>query len=420
MKIKNILNKNRFGKIIYNIFAQTFSRAIVLFIGLFTTSLLTRKLGVEGWGNYVFLTSFILLLVSVSDWGTQIIGVRELSQAKNSDKRRVIIASLFRLRFFLALGCFLIGLLAVVGLPLFEFLLIPSIIALFVVLLLSFDTNFEIVFQSLLRMDLKGILDIGYSLLFLAFSFFSLISGWGLLGVVGSWFAARLVIVFAGWFMTSQLEVLRGKAKKSVVKKIFKESLPTGALLLMFTAYDRGVDTIFLKHFWGEAQVGYYGLSYKVYGNLVIPAYFLANSLFPVLSKKDKDFSMLFKRGILLAGFGSLVLVAAAYFSAPLVIKLLGGDQFEVSSPLLRILVLAIPFAYLNHILGYSLIALGKQFTNLKIGALGLVWNMVLNFLFIPRFAATAATWITVSTEGLVFIASLVAFLIIRKKSNLS
>ena len=420
MKLKNILYKNRFGKIIYNTFAQTFSRAIVLFISLFTTSFLTRKLGVEGWGNYVFLTSFILLLVSISDWGTQIIGVRELSKAKNSEKRKIIIASLFRLRFFLALGCFLIGLLAVLGLPLFEFLLVPSIVALLVVLLLSFDTNFEIVFQSLLRMDLKGILDIGYSLLFLTFSIYSLISGWGLLGVVSSWFASRLVIVFAGWYMASRLEFLRGKAKKSVVKKIFKESLPTGALLLMFTAYDRGVDTIFLKYYWGEAQVGYYGLSYKIYGNLVIPAYFLANSLFPILSKKDKDFLKLFKKGIILAGLGSLVLVIIGYFSAPLVVDLLGGEQFKPSSPLLRILVLSVPFAYLNHILGYSLIALGRQVSNLKIGALGLVWNMVLNILFIPRFAATAAGWITVSTEWLVFIASLITFLVIYKKGHLS
>jgi O-antigen/teichoic acid export membrane protein len=410
VKIKKTAAKSHFKKIIYNTFAQTFSRAIVLLISLLTTSILTRKLGVEDWGNYVFLTSFILLLVSVSDWGTQIIGVREISQAKNKLVKGQIIASVFRLRFFLALACFVVGVLAVLGLPVFDSLLLPALVGLFVVLLLSFDTNFEIVFQALLRMDLKGILDIGYSLLLLGFSLFALLSGWGLLGVIGSWFAARLVIVFAGWALASRLEILTGKPKKEHVVKIFKESLPTGALLLMFTAYDRGVDTFFLKYFWGEAEVGYYGLSYKIYGNLVIPAYFLANSLLPILSKKDSQFISLFKKGLVLAGLGSILLVLTAYFFAPLVVGLLGGSQFFASGPLLRILVFSIPFAYLNHILGYSLIALGRQVTSLKIGALGLIWNLILNFIYIPRFAAGAASWITVSTEGIIFIAYLLAF----------
>jgi len=410
MKTKKTVAKSHFKKIIYNTFAQTFSRAIVLLISLLTTSVLTRKLGVDGWGNYVFLTSFILLLVSVSDWGTQIIGVREISQAKSKLIKSQIIASVFRLRFFLALVCFVVGALAILGLPVFNSLLLPSLVGLLVVLLLSFDTNFEIVFQALLRMDLKGILDIGYSLLLLGFSLFALLSGWGLLGVIGSWFAARLVIVFAGWALASRLEILTGKSKKEYVFKIFKESLPTGALLLMFTAYDRGVDTFFLKYFWGEAEVGYYGLSYKIYGNLVIPAYFLANSLLPILSKKDSQFSGLFKKGLVLAGLGSILLVLTAYFFAPLVVGLLGGNQFAASGPLLRILVFSIPFAYLNHILGYSLIALGRQVTSLKIGALGLVWNLALNFIYIPQFAATAAGWITISTEGVIFIAYLLAF----------
>jgi O-antigen/teichoic acid export membrane protein len=285
-----------------------------------------------------------------------------------------------------------------------------------VVLLLSFDTNFEIIFQSLLRMDLKGVLDIGYSLLFLGFSLFCLFSGWGLLGVVGSWFAARLVVVFIGWFLASKLEPLKGRPKTVIMKKIFKESVPTGALLLMFTAYDRGIDTIFLKYYWGEAQVGYYGLSYKVYANLVIPAYFLANSLFPILSKKNNQFLIFFKRGVLFAGLGSVLLVFTAYFTAPFIISLLGGDQFLFSGPLLKILAISIPFAYLNHILGYSLIALGKQIISLKIGILALVWNITLNFIFIPKHAALAASWITVSTEGLVFIVSLAAFLFSFKK----
>lgn len=415
MKIKTFLAGDRFGKVIYNTFTQTFFRGLVLLISLLTTSVLTRKLGVEGWGNYVFLTSFVLLLVSVSDWGTQIIGVREISQAKKGQKTKVI-ASVFRLRLLLALGCFFAGILLVLGLPVFKSILFSSLTSLFLVLVLSFDTNFEIIFQSLLRMDLKGALDVFYSLLFLSLALVSLLSGWGLLGVVSSWLAARLLTVLVGWLFASRLEILTGKPDKHLVGKIFKESLPTGTLLLLFTAYDRGIDTFFLKFYWGEAQVGFYGLSYKIYGNLVMPAFFLANSLLPILSQKDNQFLPLFKKGAILALLGSIFVLLISYAFAPLAVDLLGGKEFLLSSPLLRVLVFSLPFAYLNHMLGYSLIALGRQKISLAIGALGLVWNFVFNLVFIPRFASMAASWITVSTEALVFIVSLLAILSVFKK----
>jgi len=407
-------------RIFTNTLAQVASRVFFVLLSLVTTSALTRRLGPEGWGSWVFLTSFVLLLVAISDWGTQIIGVREVSRAKKKEKKEVIYASLFSLRLILALGCFLIGLGVILFTPLFKFLVLPAFISLVLVFLLSFDTSFEVVFQSFLKMGWKAFLDGVYAIAFLVFVLLSLFSGWGLVGVVCSWFLARGLVVFIGWRLSNKLLKLGGSPSKTVVRRLWRESLPTGALMIIFTAYDRGVDAIFLKHFWSETEVGFYGLAYKVYGNLVMLAYFLANSLFPVLSKRGKEFGRVFSWGIGLVLVGGVSLAVLVSLTAPWLISVLGGEEFRASVNILRILAFSLIFAYLNHILGFSLIALGRQKMSLVIGALALSWNLVLNWRFIPEFAAQAAAWITVSTEGLVFIFSALALFYWRKKAPFS
>ncbi|MFH1561535.1 MAG: polysaccharide biosynthesis C-terminal domain-containing protein, partial [Patescibacteria group bacterium] len=215
-----------------------------------------------------------------------------------------------------------------------------------------------------------------------------------------AWVLSKLVSVGLLLPLTKRLIAVRFSFDKKLFIKIVKESLPMGALLILFSAYDRAVDTFMIRYFLGSTQVAFYGLSYKVYGHLVLPAYFLVNSLFPFLSKGKKGTG---KIGLGLMGLGLVFLLPLVMTLAPLVIGILAGSSFSASVLVLRILALALVFSWLNHLTGFSLVAKNKQMVSLKIGALAMGFNLVLNYLLIPRFGIVSAAWVTVATEALVF-----------------
>ncbi len=69
--------------------------------------------------------------------------------------------------------------------------------------------------------------------------------------------------------------------------------------------------------------------------------------------------------------------------------------------------MLATFIAYLNHLTGYTLAALGLQRFSLKVALAALAFNLVFNFFFIPYYSYFASAIITVLTEALVSIVSI-------------
>ena len=96
---------------------------------------------------------------------------------------------------------------------------------------------------------------------------------------------------------------------------------------------------------------------------------------------------------------------ASFIFSQP-IINFIAGKNFQASVLPLKILSLSLMFSYVNHLNGFSLIALGHQKDSLKIGVFALIWNLVFNLIFIPKAGIIAAAIITLSTEALTTVAS--------------
>jgi O-antigen/teichoic acid export membrane protein len=394
-------------RIVYNTAAQLIARTAIIAISLVTTSLLTRRLGTEDWGSYVFLTSFVLLLASIADWGTGMIAIREASRARKKESVLAVLNNAFFLRLFLMLAALLLGFGLIFSLDWFASIRLASVLAILVIPLLYLLGNLKVVFHWQLKMDRQSLVEFFSSFSFLLLAAVLLWQGQGLVGVIAAWLGARVASIILGKLMTSWAILPKQKPKWKILQGIFKKALPLGAFLLLFTTYDRGIDVLFLRYFWNREQVGFYGLSYKIYGNLILPAYFFSNSIFPILSKITKETRRLLwfsAAVVVLAGVAAAIVTVLL---APFIISLLGGEQFTPSVKLLQILSLALPFAFFNHVGGFALIAGDRQGTILKIGLLAVGLNLLLNWIFIPRFAAVAASWVTLVTEGVVFVATL-------------
>ncbi|MBI2267909.1 MAG: flippase [Candidatus Blackburnbacteria bacterium] len=401
-----------FHVVFKNTFFQVFSKLFTLGLSLFViTPLLTRHLEEGGYGAYTLVTAFILFFGTLSDWGTNIIAVREAVGDK--DKGRVVFGTSGILRLFLSLIGFIVLNIVVRMNPSWDYLVGVLTIASFVLLFLSIKTTVGIVFQTLLRYELFAIVEMVSTVVFLVFVFLSVSFFGGLSPIIVAWLVATVAASLIGVILALRISRIDFSFDKKIARRILAEAFPTGALLMLFSVYNR-IDTIILQVFQGDFSVGIYGLSYKVYDNSVMGAAFLMNAVFPIMATRfrsspranlqkfyQKIFDVLFMLGVFVFG--------VIFITAPFVVEMLGRGGFKDSVGVLQILSVAVMFAYLNHLTGYSLIALGKQRVSLVIALVALLFNVLLNLIFIPSYSYNAAAIITIATEGLILVLSTIA-----------
>lgn len=384
------------GKIIANTGWQIGGKVVTVLVSLITTGLLTRKLGTETYGSFVLVTSVFVFLDSLADFGTKIIGVRNISQEGGLKKSRIF-WQLVWLRLIMTGLSFLAGLMVVWGWDGFEKIRMEASVALMMIWLTSVAGSWEIRWQVEMRMERKVLAEVLFPLLFLVGMWWYRDS-MSLMGVFGGYLVARVISLGVGVWIEGSVEKVV-KFDWSKIKRLLSQAWPMGMYLLVFTAYDRAVDSLMIERMLGVREVAWYGLAYKVYSNLVQPAYFLVVSAFPVLSKKI-EVKLVFGRLLAILMIGSVALVGLVWWQAEWMVEVLGGSGFGPTVGVLRILSLALVFAYGQHLIGFTVISRGGQKNLLGIGVIVLMFNLVANWWLIPKMGMVGAAWVTVATEA--------------------
>lgn len=393
-----------------NTFWQALGKISTLIVSLFfITPLLTSYLGEGGYGVYAFITALVLFFGSVSDWGTNIIGVREASSRSGIARVRVIGTTVF-LRLLLSVVAVMLLNIALRLNAGWEHLVFAGTIASFVLVFLSLKTSFGIVFQTLLKFEFSAISELFATLVLLAGVLYVRAIGGGLDSLMFAWIASAAGSSLLAFIFVRQIFIFTLSFDKTLIKRVFWESAPTGALLVIFAIYNR-VDIIILEYFKTDVDVGIYALPYRIYDNVILGAAFLMNALFPLFSKyfKQKGASVLkvyYQASFSILLLTGVVLGILLFAVSPALIGFLGQGGFTDSSIVLKILSVGLIFGYLNHLTGYSLIAFERQKLSLLIAVFALTFNVVLNIIFIPAYSYVAAAYITVLTEALVFVFS--------------
>ncbi len=390
-------------KIILNSSVQIVGRALSLVISIVIAGILTRQLGTSGYGNYVFISAYATLLATIANWGTNIIGVRELSRTNNKKK---LFKNLIVLRLVFSILTVIGGLMAIILLPVFQDIKIISTIVLPLVFVSTFESTSYIIYQTLVRMDLKSAFQTLSQILFLGFTLIFLKYNWQIAAPLAGYLIAKLI---TGSISFSKALKLIPDSKASLVKwkkikKLFWATMPLGIQLILFTGYDQAVDSFIIKSYLGSTQVGLYGLAYKIYSNLVLPAYYLNSTILPIISKNNAKSRKSLKNAVGLTILGLIILVPLTIIFSDFAVNLISGSEYSQSGQILKILAISLIFAYFNHLGGFILIAKDRQIESLIIGLIALGWNLILNLVFIPNYGIFAAAWITVSTEALVTI----------------
>ncbi len=227
---------------------------------------------------------------------------------------------------------------------------------------------------------------------------------WGFVGLAGISVVMNLVqTIWLYLLVRRKLLTPQVVVDRRLQRTMLQESAPLMINHLLATIFFR-IDVWILKPISGAVAVGLYGAAYKYIDGLnVIPSYFTL-AIFPLMSRLARDSHESMVRAYVLALrlllMISLPIAMVTTFIARPLILVLGGESFLPGSALaLQILIWSIPIGFLNSVTQYVLIAVDQQRFLTRAFVIGVVFNVVANLIFVPRYSYMASAVITIFSE---------------------
>ena len=392
-----------------NTLVQFAGRVITGLFWIAVLMILSRYLGVEGIGNYLLVLS-LLALLNVSDMGVYAIAVRELSSRPGTEDALMGNVLLIRV------GLAVVAMVLVSGLALL--LSYPAEVTMAVCLAsLSYlftaigTGGLGTIFVANLRMEFQVLSNIVQHAVFLGLVVLVVSQGWGLIPLVLAYDASILANTVAVFFFSRRWVMPSLRLDLALCRRLLWASLPLGLAGVASMAAFR-VDMLMLSKMKGAEAVGLYGVAYRFVDLGLGASFFLAISVYPLLSQYHASghslgLQRLLQRSVDVTALLAMGLCTSVVVFAEPIISFLASDEFLPAAKTLRILSFALVLIWVNNMLNHALMAIGRQVMVLWVDIAGLTVNVGLNLILIPRFGFNGAAVSTVVTEFTLFLAVL-------------
>lgn len=391
---------------------QFLGKLVVMFLGLGTIALVTRYLGVAGFGQFTTIFAYVSFLSVFADFGFFAVLVTQLAQGKGEPKK--IASNIMTLRALLGIAVYLVGFAVGFLLPYQDAVKLGIGIIAAAWFGQSVNQTLVGVFQVNQAMAKPVLADILGKLAVLALVWFSIALGLPLHMVLVSYLIGAFVTLVLNLYLVRVYVEVSLAYDGTYWREVIKLAAPMAAVLIFGFIYFKA-DTVILSLMKGPVDVGIYGVPYKLIEVLLVfPSIFMGTVL-PVITRyltsNDRRMAGAFaKASHFLILIGLPVLLVGLALAKPLVV-MLGGAEFTsaatvmlgsqaIAAPIiLQILLVAVFISYLSHLTTYVVVAAGRQGSLVAPNILFAVGNIGLNVLAIPHYSYLAAAAITVVTE---------------------
>jgi len=188
-----------FKRLAVNTGVQILGKVAMVLVSLITTGILTRKLGIEVYGQYIFITSILIFFDSLADFGTSIMGVREASR-EEGEKQVKIWTNAMISRLLMAGLSLILGIIFIFFWNDFREIRTEAILAWVMILFTSLAGSLGIVWQTKIRMEIKVLVEVMFPTIFLLCLWFyggNISLKW----VFGTYLLARIITLAWGWWL---------------------------------------------------------------------------------------------------------------------------------------------------------------------------------------------------------------------------
>ncbi|WP_299119794.1 flippase [uncultured Winogradskyella sp.] len=167
------------------------------------------------------------------------------------------------------------------------------------------------------------------------------------------------------------------------------------AIALLFIGLNAKLDIIILDWVSTDYETGIYSKGYSV-GNYLLQIPWMLNTIVFTRSAISKDGIEFSKRVCQLLRITSLVILFLAivlFLLSDFIIVFMFGEEFKESAMVLNYLLFGVLFLTLFKILNQDLAGKGKPWVSMKAMIPGLIVNVILNIVLIPKYGAIGAAF---------------------------
>ncbi|RMG93557.1 MAG: hypothetical protein D6706_15110 [Chloroflexi bacterium] len=396
------LAKNSVAPMVLNLFNKLIDFAFAAFY--------LRFLGPADAGSYAYAIATAGFFDIISNFGLNILLIRDVSQAREQASRYLLNTSILRL------GTGLIG-----ALPVLAYVAAsrlgsnpPTTAETTAIILIMVGMVFSGMAQGVTGLfyvheqaEVPAAMTTATTILKVGFGVAALLMGYGFVGLAGVSILVNIITLGVLTWLAFRRFSLPGpwQVDWGLQREMVRKGFPLMLIHLLQTVFI-SIDVVILRTMLSNGQevVGWYNSAYKWFNALQIVPSFFTLALFPVISREIQRSveaaRRMYQMGLKLMLLLALPVAALTTFAAYPLVRLLGGVEFLPHGAIaLQIVIWSIPIGWLNSVTNYVLIALGLERMQPRAFAVAVVFNIVTNVLFVPRYTYVAASVTTILSE---------------------
>lgn len=389
-------------KVAYNAAIQMTGKILSVGIGVFVVGMMTRYLQPEGYGYYTTIVAFLQTFSILTDFGLTLTTVQFLAAPNiNTEK---ILGAMLGLRIVTVIPVLCITIIAGFFMRYAPIVQIGIAILAFEFFALSIIQIITGLFQRELRMEFVAIAELVGKVVLLIGVYTAIKSESSIAVLLALLALASITTLIALLMFARRFTRIRITIDLTLWKKFLATSWPIGISIAFNLLYLKG-DTFILSLYRGPEEVGIYGAPYRVLEILAASPYLFIGLVFPILRStwlSDKErFARILQKSFDALALLALPLVVGGVLLATPVMTLIAGPAFSPSGPLLQILIIATGCIFIGALFGHIVLVVEKQRPMIWGYAALAVLAITGYLIFIPRYGALGAAWMTVVVEAL-------------------
>lgn len=378
-----------------------------------------RRLGDDRFGQYSIVLAFVGIFQIFAELGMSQYVMREV--ARDRSKAQTLFWNLVVLRVLLAL-------LAMVGIPLAAVRVGYSpelVLGIFIYTVSFLLSAIGMPLAALLTADERlgyvSAIDVIAQIVFIIFGSIFLFSGLGFIWlIVASLISLLPRILIGAWALRySAFRALPFQIDVRSWPRLVRAGLPFGIISLMLSiAFS--IDTVMLSQFASEEVVGWYNVAYRLIFSLMIFFGGFQTAIVPSLSRvyvnNPLEVQRWYHASVKMILLMSLPITVGGMLTAFPLIRFLYTEEFLPAALALQILIWDVPVLMFAAFCGDMTTIITEERSAARIYTINTIANVLLNWLFIPRFGLVGAALVTVVTD---VISALQFHFLLRRKLNL-
>lgn len=365
-----------------------------------------RWLGGEGFGIYSLGMVIMYFAFLLNDWGINTFITKEISRKKSVANKYFINALWLKLSLVIVVIIFLFGLLQLIDVSK-EAKITIFLLGTFGILRSIGQISFSI-FRAFEKMQFEMIIVILEKLIITCAGIFVLFQGLGLISFGSVFVVSALISLIVGFVLVRKKFIeFNYTIDSKLMKFLLLNSYHFGLSMFLINIYDK-IDTVMLSFLKTMEAVGWYTAAYKLLSLTTIIPTVLVTAIFPklskaILSKEDNIVDALFTKSFKFIFFLALPLITIGSLTADKIITFIYGSQYSNSIVVFQVLSWAVGLIFLNILLGTLFRASDHQKKLVAMQGIGVLINISLNMVLIPKFSYLGAAIATVVTEAVLF-----------------